>query len=173
MQTLRADSISIHVVCLSVIILVVLDMMLADAATLMDLSFTIGMIYFVISAVGFMVAFFVLNRITSKRFRSLPQREQLIKIAFGTFIAISFFFLIIIIQILFTTKYQTNLLIVGSNIAYMTSCLFMVMLTHKFFAWYQSSKNLNLLLYGISTTSAAVFFIIVSIYYSACNLLVT
>jgi hypothetical protein len=64
--------------------------------------------------------------------------------------------IIAIVSIVAHSSYSTTVLIIGTTISYATSVILLLLLVIRFLRWFRSRRNIELLLYGISTTSIIV-----------------
>jgi signal transduction histidine kinase len=146
----------LFIIFLSVLVALVIDLSISNVADIVSkqVASSWGVVMFVIISTLFIVGqFFISSSIKAKIKESkiLSNRLRLVqKMVIVSQYILASITLIVVVQIVITSHYTTNLLTLATTISYGVAASLMGLLSYRLFSWFKSSKNYAVLLYCLA-----------------------
>lgn len=158
----RYDRTKFLVVFLILIIVLIVDIGISNIADIVSKSVanSLGVALFTCIAVVYIFGmYFLLGMVRTKNKESNFKRghilrlEKIVCIIQSILIGIMIF---VLLEIIFTSHYHTNLLTIATTLSYGLNTTLATILAIQLFLWFKSNRNLAVLLFGLAAAAVAV-----------------
>ncbi len=145
--------------------LLMADIILTNLSAIISVAASWQVALFLVMVAIFGIGqFFILEFIRRKSEDSLTKNSALKTVDRMTLViqhVLTAFFVLVALQVILTSHYSTSVLNISLIISYSLAIAIMTMLGYLFFSWYRTNKSFIVLLYGFSSISVIMSFLLV------------